>query len=250
MNRNKILQLSWPRKIIYGLILYVFLSVSVGAVIDSSSSDSLKTAPLPDQFDAPVVQVYAARTWGKKGMLAVHTWIVTKRQGAVAYNRHEIVGWKLRWSSTALRSNLWGAYDSASWFGNEATLLVDHRGAGIEAMIDKIDAAIISYPYKEEYRLWPGPNSNTFIAYLGLAVPELSLDLPSTAVGKDYRPVHNMLGRSVSGTGFQMSLLGLASLSIGYEEGIEFSLLGMNFEWDVFDGAIELPGFGRIGNPP
>ena len=76
----------------YGLILYGPLSVSVGAVIDSSKSNSLKTAPLPDKFDAPVVQVYAARTWGKKGMLAVHTWIVTKRLGANSYNRHEIVG--------------------------------------------------------------------------------------------------------------------------------------------------------------
>jgi hypothetical protein len=250
VNRSIISQLSWPRKTLYGLILYGLLSVSVGAVIDSSKSTSLKTAPLPDQFDAPVVQVYAARTWGKKGMLAVHSWIVTKRHGANRYNRHEIVGWKLRWSSTALRSNHWRAYDQANWFGNEATLLVDHRGEGVEVMIDKIDAAIINYPYKDQYRLWPGPNSNTFIAYLGLAVPELSLDLPSTAVGKDYRPVHKLLGRSASGTGFQISLLGLASLSIGYEEGIEVSLLGINFEWDVFDGAIELPALGRIGNRP
>ena len=250
MNRSRISQLSWPRKIIYGLILYGLLSVSVGAVIDSSKFTSLKTAPSPDQFDAPVVQVYAARTWGKKGMLAVHTWIVTKRRGANSYNRHEIIGWKLRWSSSALRSNRWRAYDEANWFGNEATLLVDHRGGEVDAMIDKIDAAIINYPYKDQYRLWPGPNSNTFIAYLGLAVPELSLDLPSTAVGKDYRPVHKLLGRSASGTGFQISLLGLASLSIGYEEGIEVSLLGINFEWDVFDGAIELPALGRVGNRP
>jgi hypothetical protein len=234
----------------YGLVLYGLLSVSVGAVIDSSKSTSLKTAPLPDQFDAPVVQVYAARTWGKKGILAVHTWIVTKRHGANRYNRHEIVGWQLRRSSSALRSNYWGAYDQAHWFGNKATLLVDHRGEGVEAMIDKIDAAIIDYPYKDQYRLWPGPNSNTFIAYLGLAVPELSLDLPSTAVGKDYRPASKLFGRSVSGTGFQISLLGLASLSIGYEEGIEVSLLGINFEWDVFDWAIELPGIGRVGNRP
>lgn len=134
--------------------------------------------------------------------------------------------------------------------GNEATLLVDHRGAGVEAMIDKIDAAIVNYPYKAQYRLWPGPNSNTFIAFLGLAVPQLQLYLPSTAVGKDYRPVAKLLGRSPSGSGFQISLLGLASLSVGYEEGIEVSLLGVNFEWDVFDGAIELPGLGRIGNQP
>jgi hypothetical protein len=239
--------MGWCRRICYGLLLYAFVSVSIGGVISSISNKPVDQTPVPEDYHKPVVQVYAARTWGKKGMLAVHTWIVTKRRGQHYYNRHEIVGWKLRWSDNALRSQRWYAYDDANWFGNEATLLVDHRGAGIENMIDQIDAAIEGYPYKNNYRLWPGPNSNTFTAYLGLAVPELHLDLPATAVGKDYRPVKKLFGRSASGTGFQISLLGLASISIGYEEGIEASLLGINFEWDVFDWAIELPALGRVG---
>ena len=61
--------------------------------------------------------------------------------------------------------------------------------------------------------------------------------------------MQNILGRSVSGTGIQLSLLGMASVSIGYEEGLEANLLGFNFEWDIFDMAIELPALGRIGYP-
>ena len=106
-----------------------------------------------------------------------------------------------------------------------------------------------AYPYKSKYRVWPGPNSNTFTAYIGLAVPELRLDLPSTAVGKDYRPLGRLIGWSASGTGVQISLLGLLSISLGFEEGLELNLLGANFEWDAFDLAIELPVYGRIGQP-
>lgn len=240
-------QKTWCRRIIYGIALFALISVSVGAVINPTTMSKVRSAPLPAEHDAPVVQVYAARTWGKKGALAVHTWIVTKRRGETFYSRHEILGWQLRWSDSALRSSVWSALDAPDWYGKQATLLVDHRGAGVEEMIGRIETAIDDYPYKDQYRLWPGPNSNTFTAYLGLAVPELQLDLPSTAVGKDYRPVEDTFGWSASGSGLQISLLGLASLSVGIEEGVEANFLGINFEWDVFDMAIELPALGRIG---
>jgi hypothetical protein len=77
-------------------------------------------------------------------------------------------------------------------------------------------------------------------------VPELGLELPPTAVGKDY------LGKDVfattpSGTGYQLSLYGLLGLSIGRDEGLELNLLGMILGLDPLDVAIKLPGVGRIG---
>ena len=42
------------------------------------------------------------------------------------------------------------------------------------------------YPYADSYRVWPGPNSNTFTAFVLREVPELRVDLPPTAIGKDY----------------------------------------------------------------
>ncbi len=240
---------NWPRRVLCGLSLCAIISVCIGSVIAPDVSALSHSAPEPGSFEAPIVQVYAARTWGGKGRLAVHTWIVTKTRNADFYRRHEIVGWQMRWSENALRSSRWYGGSRPAWYGNAATLLVEHRGEAVGEMIERIETAIDNYPYKGEYRLWPGPNSNTFTAYLGKAVPELNLDLPSTAIGKDYRPLHGMFGLSASGSGFQISLLGLISLSLGIEEGIEANLLGLSFEWDIFDWAIELPGIGRIGYP-
>ena len=41
----------------------------------------------------------------------------------------------------------------------------------------------------------------TFTAWLGLQVPELKLDLPSTAIGMDWRPIADSIGPATSGTG-------------------------------------------------
>lgn len=240
---------NWRTRTLYGLALYAIISVGIGSAINPGTSELRNPAPEPGSYNEPVVQVYAARTWGTKGNLAVHTWIVTKAQDADYYRRHEIVGWQLRWSDDALRSSRWSGQGTLAWYGNTAMLLADHRGAAAGKMIERIEAAIEHYPYRGDYRLWPGPNSNTFTAFLGIAVPELNLDLPSTAIGKDYRPLKSLLGYSASGSGIQISLLGLFSMSLGMEEGIEANLLGLNFEWDVFDWAIELPAIGRIGYP-
>lgn len=231
-----------------GICLAILLTTGAGTLFSAGETSPGQTlAPAPDTLHGAIVQVYSARTWGKKGKVAVHTWIVSKRSGAKTYKRYEIFGWQLRHSADALRVGNW--YGETSWWGNPGTLLLDRRGPDVDLLIDKIEAAVSAYPYKSKYRIWPGPNSNTFTAYIGLAVPELRLDLPSTAVGKDYRPLSRLIGWSASGTGVQVSLLGLLSISLGLEEGLELNLLGANFEWDVFDLAIELPAIGRIGKP-
>jgi hypothetical protein len=114
-------------------------------------------------------------------------------------------------------------------------------------VIDKVEAAVAAYPYKAHYRTWPGPNSNTFTAHIARAVPELGLDLPSTAIGKDYLGLGSFAARSPSGTGFQVSLFGLLGVLIGIEEGIELNLLGLAVGVDPLDLALRLPGLGRLG---
>ena len=212
------------------------------------SAQSFGFAPNPEEYTDAVIQVYAARTWGAKKAFAVHTWVATKHVGASGYVVSQVIGWRLRRSSTALFSE--EGIPDKSWYGNPPELLLDLRGEEAEHLIERIEKAVQSYPYSNQYRAWPGPNSNTFTAWIGLQVPELGLDLPSTAIGKDYRPIHQIIGRSSSGTGLQASIFGLAGLSIGYEEGLEINILGLNFEFDVFDLSIEIPGYGRIGKNP
>ncbi len=86
-------------------------------------------------------------------------------------------------------------------------------------MIPEIEAAIKSYPFPQTYHAYPGPNSNTFMAHIGRVVPQLGLDLPSNAIGKDYRPLTRPIGLPPSGKGLQVSLLGLLGFTVGAQEG-------------------------------
>lgn len=126
-------------------------------------------------------------------------------------------------------------------------ILAEHRGPGVEAMIDRIEAAVASYPYGDRYRAWPGPNSNTFVAWVARQVPELRLDLPPTAIGKDWLPAGNYIAPTPSGTGWQVSYRGLIGIAAGRDEGIEVNLLGLGAGFDFDDLALRLPGLGRVG---
>ena len=218
-----------------------------GAVTHWSQArwDSAGLAPDPVTTPEAVVQVYAARAWGWKGLLAVHSWIVMKRTGAVTFERYEVVGWGVRRGAPAIRKDM-RAIDGY-WAGNPPRILVEHRGAAVEALIDRIEAAIASYPFPDQYRTWPGPNSNTFIAHIGREVPELGLDMPPIAVGKDYLTNGSLLARTPSGSGVQLSLLGILGLSVGRTEGLEINLFGLIVGIDPLGLALKLPGVGRIG---
>jgi hypothetical protein len=135
------------------------------------------------------------------------------------------------------------------WFGARPQIVFDRRGPGVDTMIDKIRAAVVSYPYPHEYRAWPGPNSNTFTAYIARQVPELGLALPPNAVGKDFLPGGALLAAAPSGSGFQVSLYGLAGILLAVDEGFELNIMGFNIGVDAAVPALKLPGIGRLGLP-
>jgi Protein of unknown function (DUF3750) len=228
-------------------LLWTAGMVHGGAVTHWSQArwDSAGLAPDPATTPEAVVQVYAARAWGWKGILAVHSWIVMKRTGAAAFERYEVVGWGVRRGAPAVRKDM-RAIDGY-WAGNPPRVLVEHRGPAAEGLIGRIEAAIASYPYPDQYRTWPGPNSNTFIAHIGREVPELGLDMPPIAVGKDYLTNGGLFARTPSGSGVQLSLLGVLGLSVGRTEGLEINLLGLIIGIDPLGLALKLPGVGRVG---
>jgi Protein of unknown function (DUF3750) len=118
---------------------------------------------------------------------------------------------------------------------------------GVDEIIDNIRAAVARYPYPDEYRGWPGPNSNTFTAYIAREVPQLGLDLPSNAIGKDFLPRGAMFATAPSGSGFQVSLYGLAGFLLAANEGLELNILGLNIGVDAAVPALKLPAIGRLG---
>ncbi|MEP7063867.1 MAG: DUF3750 domain-containing protein [Betaproteobacteria bacterium] len=212
----------------------------------NASQESVGLAPDAAATAEPVVQVYAARTVGWRGAFAVHTWIAVKPAGATGYTRYEVIGWRLRGGSSALSVSDNRAPDG-EWFGARPQLLRDLRGADAAAVIARLPAALAAYPYGGEYRAWPGPNSNTFVAYMGREIPELRLTMPSNAIGKDYLPIDRIVGWSPSHTGIQLSLYGLAGAIVGWDEGIELNVLGLVTGVDVRRPALKLPGMGRVG---
>ena len=210
----------------------------------TASMERVGLAPDPAVTPEPVVQVYAARTWGWRGAFAVHSWVAVKAERAKAWTVYEVIGWRLRTSDSALVVR--HRDPDARWFGNAPELLAEKRGQGVEQLIARVDKAAREYPYAGEYSVWPGPNSNTFTAWIARAVPELEVDLPPTAIGKDYLG-ERVVASAPSGSGFQLSLFGLLGLTASGVEGLELNLLGLTFGINPFDPALKLPILGRLG---
>jgi len=210
----------------------------------TASHEPVGLAPDAATTREAVVQVYAARTWGWRGYFGVHTWVAIKRTGAPAYTIYEVMGWRLRSSDSAvvIRSRA----PDARWYGNAPELIAEMRGRGVDALIDRIDKAARDYPYAGKYTMWPGPNSNTFTAWISRAVPELEVDLPPTAIGKDYLG-DRLVATAPSGSGLQLSLFGLLGVTASGVEGLELNLLGLTFGVDPFSPAVKLPLVGRRG---
>jgi Protein of unknown function (DUF3750) len=202
-------------------------------------------APDPGSHRDAIVQVYASRAFSWRGAFSDHTWVAVKAAGADHYTRYEVIGWYGGGGHSVISVTDNRAPD-AEWFGAAPRLIRDVRGREAEAVIAKLQEAVASYPYGNTYHAWPGPNSNTFVAHVGREIPELRLAMPSTAVGKDFMPVDRILSTSPSGTGKQLSLLGVLGILYGPDEGVELNVLGLVTGVDIRHPAVKLPGLGRV----
>jgi hypothetical protein len=142
---------------------------------------STGTLPPPAAHRPAMVRIYAARVGRWRGIFAVHSWIVVKEEGAPSYERFDKVGW-----GRPIRRNAYPP--DGRWYGNEPSVVFAADGEEARALIPRIRRAVDDYPYGHagDYRVWPGPNSNTFVAAVLAAMPETGASLPPTAIGKDY----------------------------------------------------------------
>lgn len=205
---------------------------------DWSSIGSLP--PATAHPDARVL-ILSGRTGGWKGVVSVHSWIVIKPANATEWRRYDVVGW-----GNPVRTNGWAP--DGRWYGNQPAVIADIKGRDAETLIPRIEAAIQSYRYNHagDYRIWPGPNSNTFVASILRAVPEIGVTMPPNAIGRDFRS-GPYAGLSDSHTGVEASLWGALGIKLGWVEGFELNFLGLVAGLDLQNPAIKLPGFGRVG---
>lgn len=197
---------------------------------------------LPDATDDRPAKVYilSARTGGMKGALASHSWIVLKHKNASRYDRYDVVGW-----GRPVRHN---AYDAdARWYSNVPVIETEIEGERAERLIPQIQAAIDAYKWRErgDYTIWPGPNSNTFVASIIRDVPGFDARTPATAVGRDYPADGNWAAFDASGS-LRLSAGGYAGLVIGPEDGLELNFLGLVAGFNPTKLEIKVPGFGTF----
>ena len=202
---------------------------------------SIGSLPPASSHPEARILVMSARTGRWKGIFATHSWIALKRENARSWSRYDVVGW-----GNPVRTNGWAP--DGRWFGDSPVAVADVSGSEAVALIPKIEAAIKAYQFAKagDYRVWPGPNSNTFMAAVLRAVPELGATLPPTAIGKDFRP-GPFVGLTDSGTGIEASLWGLLGVKVGWVEGVELNVLSLVAGLDLRQPAFKLPGFGRLG---
>ena len=207
--------------------------------------DPTGLAPDPIKTHEAVVQVYAVRAVSWRGAFAVHTWIAVKPTDADCFTRYEVLGFGVADGAPAVRVDRMGPDNY--WFGAKPSLILDRRGPGVDELIAQIRDAVARYPYPHDYRAWPGPNSNTFTAFVARQVPALQLELPSNAIGKDYLPDGAVFAAAPSATGYQLSLFGVLGLMVARDEGVELNLLGFDIGFAFRSPALKLPGIGRVG---
>lgn len=204
-----------------------------------SSSGMLPPASSDGQA---AIYVFSAMTGGFKGSVASHAWVVLKKPGATAYDRYDKVGW-----GTPIRHNGYAA--DAYWYSNMPRQVVAIHGAAAEKLIPKIEKAITDYPYGKPggYRIYPGPNSNTFVAHVLRSVPELGVVLPPDAVGRDYLPDGAFYHIADDWKDASVSLGGLFGVSAGARSGFEVNFLGLVAGIDFGRPGIKIPGLGYFG---
>lgn len=171
--------------------MFMFATFAVGAMALTTLSWALTPkpagparAPDPATYPDAVIQIYGADVWGVRGRFAIHTWVVTKPAGADRYRKYQVIGWRARRGQSVVAIS--SGNPDGDWFGAKPTLLHELKGPEAEPLIEAVHAAALSYPFADEYVMWPGPNSNSFTAWIALEVPELGLSLPTKAIGKSW----------------------------------------------------------------
>lgn len=169
------------------IIIFLFTLITACTNTDwrTASRESAGIAPSPLVEKQAVIEFYAADAFSWRGWFAVHSWIAIKEQDAEQYTVYEVVGWRVNRGLPALRKYTTENPDRY-WYGSKPEKILSLQGPKAAELIPKISSAVARYPWAEEYTVFPGPNSNTFPAWIGIQVPELELEMPFRAIGSGF----------------------------------------------------------------
>lgn len=157
--------------------------------------------------------------------VAVHHWFVVRDPDSGASDRWEV------WQNPDAGGESWGhvhrnlMHPDRPVGGGPPATVAEWRGeeaARLRALLEQPER----YPFRNSYRYWPGPNSNTYAAW-HLARAGLLHDFDPRGIGKDFLGRYGFgLERSPAGWCLGTPLLGLRA---GRLSGVEFHLLCFTF---------------------
>ncbi len=194
----------------------------------------LREAKLPRASEG-YVAVLSGEMPGAISQVARHSWIVANVPGTPPRTyRYEL--------QTS------GA-DAFEYFGSGDVAvhgIVHYEPEELERVVACLTRAKREYHAAHpDYFPIPGPNSNTIIDYL-LRRCDIHVELPATAIGRDYR---GPIGASVTsrGTGVQFETW-VVGAKLGLEEGVELHLFDLALGLHFWPPGITVPvNPGRIG---
>ena len=166
--------------------------------------------------------------------VARHSWIVANVPGESGLRRWEMAG---------------SGQEPFRYFGDGEVALhavVRYGPAELRRVVDCLDGSQRRYDHEHpDYFPIPGPNSNTMVDFM-LRHCGVHVELPATAIGRDYR---GPVGASVTslGTGVQVESW-LVGLKVGLQEGIELHVLDIPVGVHFWPPGLTVPvNPGRIG---
>jgi hypothetical protein len=174
---------------------------------------------------------------------AHHAWVDIKRGDSTTWERLESGGpfGIVDMNLTAEEAHLDHRFDERT-----IRLLGWVEGDAARAAIAHLDAARgeLARRYDDDYTIWPGPNSNTFVHELCASAPELGFVFDPNSVGKDYSPWLGA-GSTASKTGLRLDTP-IVGAAIGLREGVELHLLQLTFGISLDPPGISLPFLPQI----
>lgn len=234
-----------------GAFVIVVAMASIAAIASTgcSSFEAEQRArhPTDPTFEhprRPTVQLARARLPQPLTFLAVHYWFNAYDAKSLRWERWEL--WQERGRVTTswghIHLDLMGPMGNVG--GGDAVIEAEWTGDEAERLLAVLHRPEL-YPERDTYRAWPGPNSNTYVAWV-LREAGVPFDLSPLAIGKDWRGwVGGGSTTTMSGVHLDSPLVGL---KLGLVEGVELHVLAFTFGFAFIRPTLKTP-LGSISMP-
>lgn len=165
-----------------GILLPAIAACVASCALLSSIPDQDQFSSLNDLRDSgkAVARLYAAPIPDLEA-IAIHPWFVVKEADSTSYNRWEV--WQTAGGAYGhVRKNR--ASPTSSVGAGGTYVIAELIGAEAESVVAFIESQSPDYPCKDNYVLFPGPNSNSYAQWV-IDNTGWDVALPPSAIGKD-----------------------------------------------------------------